>query len=65
MEESDKSEEKWFFEFGNPTDLNPTFLGLEIRLVKDDLIFPHILKVDFWEKSQQILWLIHHNLPIT
>ena len=50
-----KSEEKGLFEFGNPIDLNPTFLGLEIRLVKDDLVFPDILKVDFWEKSQQIL----------
>ena len=28
-----KSEEKWLFEFGNPTDLNPSVLALEISFV--------------------------------
>ena len=33
MEKSDKKWRKWLFEFGNPTDLNPSVLALEISFV--------------------------------
>ena len=51
-----KSEEKWFFEFGNPTDLNPSVLALEISLVKisDFQIFTHPKKPPF--PFQNLSW---------
>ena len=63
MEKVIKSEETWFFEFGNPTDLNPSVLAFEISFViiqKDfySLGRDEVLKLDPYCRRSFVFWIL-------